>query len=612
MVMCSYACQFSCSYCEIKQSAKHMPQEILYKAINLLLTTRKRECQLHFFGGEPLLEWNLIKEGIYYGIKEAKKSGKSMKFMITTNGLLLNRNRINLLEKYPVEVMVSLDGPMQTNKRHRLLKNGRDATDKVIHAIKLLQKANIKYFINVVVTPTTAPMINRNLSFLKEQGIGKAQLCYQVGVVWPKQQKADFIKALSERTSDDSYSSFLINFHNECEPTIVSQELVVDVNGEIYYDGTIFLEKRFPNLRNFFRMGSVSTCNNIDALYRSKSEKYEMFKKSCNSKQKRILDNNIDLGLDLEGCFAQSAQKSLESNEHPLLIPIIRGDFIKQHSFLKRFAIDALFLYIQGPCANNCLFCIHKDDTFSDLFKIQRTLTRNDQLRVDKLCIIGNEPLLHPQIKKIITLAKQNHFKNIEVMTSGELLSRKSFTCELISLGVSSFSLPLFSKDPDIHDLIVGKRGSFAKAIRGIKNSLKSKANMYIHTNLIRQNFDHIKDLEGFVLNKLRLPFVILPIRPKTSRLPFRDLTPSYDEIIEKLKGVNSLLGFPICVLKRIQKVTLKTNADISDSMKLYLLDQRFYKTERCKSCLYFGKCLGFFKEYTKHYSLDEIKPIWR
>lgn len=371
-----------------------------------------------------------------------------------------------------------------------------------------------------------------------------------------------------------------------------------------------FMEKEFPNLRNSYFIGAIDTIKNIDSIYHSKSELYNKFYGACSKQQRKVLLNNIDIGLKLDASFHIFFRNSINSNEHPKFIPIIRGDFFSQRTILKDLKIDSLFLYVEGPCLNNCIFCKHKEDKFSDIFKLEFKLKENLKLRAKKVCIIGNEPLLHYDILKIITLAKKYGFKKIEIMTSGERLCEDDFCREIIKAGVSSFSLPLFAYEERIHDFIVGRKGSFASVIKGIRNALSNKAKIFVHTNIVKQNISFICRLERFVKKELGLPFVILPIRPKTVNLPFRDIMPSYSEIIAKIKNTNSLLGFPLCVVKNIQKNLLKTEEDISDSMKLYLLDQRFYKLKICKGCFCFDKCLGIFKEYYDIYPLDEAIPF--
>lgn len=611
MIMCTYGCQLACNYCQLKQPGSSMPELVLNKAIDLLMTTASKDCQIRFWGGEPLLAWDLIKKGIIYGENRARQANKILKFMVTTNGLLLDREKLEFISKHPVEVMFSLDGCRRSNMIHRLQKSGKDIYDKVSDSLRGLAKSGIPYFVNMVVSPLTAGKLLTNLNFLKRLGVRKCQLCYQGGIFWPENRIGTLLDGLKGFCADKTGSDFLMNFCNECEPTMLSQELVVDTDGRVYFDAAIFMEKVFPFLRKNYFMGDVFKVKKIDTLYRSKDELFLRFLKAASSRgKKEIVLNNIDLGLRLEEFFKSANLESIKSNEHPALIPVISGRFNCQIKVLGELGFRTLFLFVNGPCSNSCIFCQKKTNSFSELFRLESRLRENLKLKLDKLCIIGNEPLLHPGIETIIQLSRKYGFKEIEIMTSGERLSDKVFFKKIAGQAALSFSLPIFSTNPSEHDYIVGKNGSFKKIISGLVNARKLGCKVFIHSNLIRQNIKFIKKLEIFVRKDLGAPFSIFPVRPKTSKFTFEQLMPSYGDIINELKGINSLVGFPLCITKMVQDELLKEKDEISDSMKLYLLDQKFFKPDSCSACYLRSKCVGLFEEYAKVYPLNGINPF--
>ena len=614
MVMCTYSCQLTCSYCNVKLRNDRMPESVLRQAIGLLLTTRSKECVLRFWGGEPLLAWDLIKKGIEWGEEEARLKGKIIRFMITTNGLLLDEEKIKFLKKHQVKIMFSCDGDQAANCAHRISKNKRENADKLLGNLKLLIRSGLPYFVHMIVAPSAIKGLRKNLAFFKRLNVSKVQLCYQDAVFWPQEKQKALIDELEKFIRSGEHYDFLMNFVNDCEPTILGHEILIDVDGKVYYDGAIFMEKKFPRLRQTCFINNASNIKSIDSLCLPRHDFYPLFDKACSKAQRRVFQNNIGLGLKLDKLFNSYSYRhqSLNSNEHPLLIPIIKSDFNSQKKVLGKLGIDSLFLYLETPCMNNCIFCRHKDSSIvSDLFKAGLKLKENSRIRAGKLCIIGNDPLLYPYILEIVSLAKRSGFKKIEIMTSAERLSDKEFCSQLVGKGVSSFSLPLFASRARVHDKIVGNKGSFRKVMRGIRNATGLGAKVFIHTNLIKQNLGCMSELEDLVRGELRQPFAILPIRPKTANLPFGQLMPSYGEMIDNLRGADSLLLFPLCVVNRMKKGVFKAGKnEISDSMKLYVLDQRFLKPPVCKDCLYYAGCPGLFKEYAQLYGLDEIKPF--
>jgi len=613
MLMCTYQCQLKCGYCEIEQCDKSMKQKVVEDAIDLLLTTKGKECLLRFWGGEPLLEWELIKKGIKAGIKKAKIKNKKLKFSITTNGLLLDEEKLDFLKKNSVEIMFSMDGDELANKTFRLKGVNEKLYTELENNLKLLANSGIAHFVNLVVFPDNVEHLAKNISFIKRLGVQRIQIGYQNAVFWG----ADKVKAMQDQIRKffeaNGGEELLMNFVNDCEPTMLSNEILVDVDGKLYLDGAVFMEKDFPALRKQYFLGDLKAIKRVDDLYLTKKDVFNKFKKACNARQRKLLDNNIDLGLEMEYFYNDFSSRSFQSNEHPVLIPVLKSDVEAQQKTLKKIGINSSFLYLNGPCRNNCIFCLNKEEErYSDPFKSERLIEKNKDLKNNKLCIVGNDPLLHPDIITIVELARGFNFKEIEIMTSGEVLANEGFTKKLINSGVSSFSLPLYSDIAQIHDFIVGVKGSYPKVLKGVENVLSNRGRVFVHSNLLKQNIDGLKKLEGFVKNILGLPFVILPVRPKSSNLLYKDLVPSYRDIVMKLKGVNSLMAFPLCVVKQVQKNIFKDESEIADSMKLYVLDQKFVKPQKCRRCADRLKCVGIFKEHGQMYGVGALKPFIR
>jgi len=620
MIMCTGRCDLACDYCAVEQNNTIMPEKTLQAGIDLLLTTKSKECQLRFWGGEPLLAWDLVQKGILYAEEAARTRKKKIRFMVTTNGLSLDAPKLEFLKGHSAEVMFSLDGAQETNRRHRFSRSGKDTTGRMLTRLRSLIRSGVPYFVNMVVSPDTTGHLLENLRFFHRMGVERVQLCYRCGVPWPDAKISELLTGLERFIAgprdprpfarDQRPPEFLMNLVNECEPTMLSQELILDVDGHIYYDAALFLEKIFPRLRRAYHAGRVDRLQNIDMLYRSKGELFGMFRDSCGPAEREILFNNIRIGLKLDDLFKRASRDSLLSNEHPALIPIVRGNFREQRRVLKKFGIDSLFLYLDGPCLNDCLFCKQKNDPPAEMFRIEPLIADAQRVAPSRLCLIGNDPLLHPRIATILAMLKKSGFRSLEIMTSGEKLSDKDFCKRLIASGGSVFSLPIFGTERKLHDAIVGKKGSFSRLMKAIDNILSCGGRAFIHTNLIRHNLVNILELEHFVTRRLQLPFVVLPIRPKSSNRPFGELMPSYGEVIKKTRGVSSLMGFPLCVVKKVQKELLLPAGRISDSLKFYLLDQRFVKTTICRPCRYITQCAGLFGEYIHLYGMGDIAPI--
>jgi len=110
-------CNFRCRYCFADEGAYHsvresMSLETAKAAIDFLIreSGNRKVLEVDFFGGEPLMNFDVVKETVYYAKAEAAKAGKKFLFTTTTNGLLLDDEKIAFLNEEMENVVLSLDG----------------------------------------------------------------------------------------------------------------------------------------------------------------------------------------------------------------------------------------------------------------------------------------------------------------------------------------------------------------------------------------------------------------------------------------------------------------------------------------------------------------------
>lgn len=116
------------------------------KAIDILMKNSHESeiCHVGFYGGEPLLRLNLIKECVAY-IKE-KYPFRKPAYNITTNAVLLDEDVAEFLIKNDIKIIISLDGPTQQLNKYRVFQNGKSSFDIVCKNIQMLYRKNPKYF----------------------------------------------------------------------------------------------------------------------------------------------------------------------------------------------------------------------------------------------------------------------------------------------------------------------------------------------------------------------------------------------------------------------------------------------------------------------------------
>jgi len=171
----SNSCNFSCSYCiasrvmnlNKKNESGVMKIEIAMKAIDFffakLKKNRRKKAYINFGGGEPLLNWKLIKKILEYC---RKKYGESFKitFSINTNAFLITKEIAKTLKEFKVILAISLDGLGKANDLVRKNKNGEGTFNKIIKAINILRNEMypIKGF-STTVTEKNFPFIDEEL-----------------------------------------------------------------------------------------------------------------------------------------------------------------------------------------------------------------------------------------------------------------------------------------------------------------------------------------------------------------------------------------------------------------------------------------------------------------
>ncbi len=124
-------CNLRCRYCIVGQGRLNgrgalMRQEVALRGVDFLLKVsgNSPRCHIEFSGGEPLLNFGLIRETVRYGRAAAERQGRQITYSVTTNGTLLDEERISFLKQNGVEVGISLDGPPEVHDRFRIFPDG--------------------------------------------------------------------------------------------------------------------------------------------------------------------------------------------------------------------------------------------------------------------------------------------------------------------------------------------------------------------------------------------------------------------------------------------------------------------------------------------------------
>lgn len=135
----AHTCNLDCDYCFASQGKYHgeraiMSLEVAKQAIDFLIENSgsHRNLDIDFFGGEPMLNWDVVKETVAYADSQAEKQDKNFRYTFTTNGLLLDKEVSDFLNKHMHNVVLSLDGRKEVHDRLRHRIDGRGSYDTIV------------------------------------------------------------------------------------------------------------------------------------------------------------------------------------------------------------------------------------------------------------------------------------------------------------------------------------------------------------------------------------------------------------------------------------------------------------------------------------------------
>ena len=144
----AHTCNLNCSYCFASQGKYHgdramMSFEVGKQAFDFLIANSgtRRNLEVDFFGGEPLMNFDVVKELVAYARSIEKDHGKNFRFTLTTNGVLIDDDVIDFANKEMSNVVLSLDGRKEVHDRFRVDYNGKGSWDKIVPKFQKLVEA---------------------------------------------------------------------------------------------------------------------------------------------------------------------------------------------------------------------------------------------------------------------------------------------------------------------------------------------------------------------------------------------------------------------------------------------------------------------------------------
>ena len=135
----AHTCNLSCEYCFAAQGKYHgdralMSFDVGKRALDFLIENsgKQKNLEVDFFGGEPLMNWEVCKRLVEYGRSREEETGKHFRFTLTTNGMLVDDDVIEFSNKEMSNVVLSLDGRKEIHDALRKTVTGRGSYDEIV------------------------------------------------------------------------------------------------------------------------------------------------------------------------------------------------------------------------------------------------------------------------------------------------------------------------------------------------------------------------------------------------------------------------------------------------------------------------------------------------
>ena len=165
----AHTCNLNCSYCFASQGKYHgdravMSFEVGKQALDFLIESSgtRRNLEVDFFGGEPLMNFQVVKDLVAYARSVEKEKGKNFRFTLTTNGVLVDEDVIDFANRECANVVLSLDGRKEIHDRYRVDFAGQGSWEKIVPKFQRFVEArgNKDYYMRGTFTHANPDFLN--------------------------------------------------------------------------------------------------------------------------------------------------------------------------------------------------------------------------------------------------------------------------------------------------------------------------------------------------------------------------------------------------------------------------------------------------------------------
>ncbi len=293
-------------------------------------------------------------------------------------------------------------------------------------------------------------------------------------------------------------------------------------------------------------------------------------------------------------------------------------------------------------CNNRCVFCVSGQRTAmgeAGPMLVEPILARIRQASADghrKITLLGGEPTLQPGFMAIVRETVALAFDEIVLFTNGAKTARPALVDAILETGGRfTWRISIQGATCESHERTTKKPGSFDRIVRSLENLAARGQRITVNMCVVSSNFADVDRfpalLEPYGVTQLHLDMVRPLDAGVRTEEELRDMIPRYSGLAAPLRrmvagfpdGFDVNVGnLPYCVAPDLaawihhdgeatETIAIDRDDQLSRPWNKYFVKRRDkLKPERCRSCVFDGRCSGVFETYARFYGVDELTPV--
>lgn len=231
----THNCNLGCTYCYAgKKSLKGMSFETARKAVDFSFDIARDDetIAFGFFGGEPLLEFDLLQEIVAYIRKQERSSSHEVSLNVTTNGTLITPRILSYLKAEDFGLCISMDGPQHIHDQVRRYRNGSSSFDKTLAGLRASSMALDKFQVNAVYTPNSLQYLSDTVDFFVDLEVPLIHINPDIQADWRPVESTEL-----EVAYEAVANLYIDNYRNgrEIAVNLIDSKIIVFLKGGYDY-----------------------------------------------------------------------------------------------------------------------------------------------------------------------------------------------------------------------------------------------------------------------------------------------------------------------------------------------------------------------------------------